>query len=82
MDIQYKIKYKRRFYIDLSFIELRTNLNRYKKLKDEIDKKIENLQHMPRTHKSLIYLKDKNGEYRRIIIGKYSIIYKIEIMKL
>lgn len=77
MDIQYKIKYKGRFYKDLYFIELRTNLNHYKKLKEEIDKKIENLQCMPRLHKSLIYLKDKDGEYRRIIIGKYSIIYKI-----
>ena len=38
---------------------------------------IENLTFMPRMHKTLIYFKDTSGEYRRIVSGKYIIIYKI-----
>lgn len=38
---------------------------------------IDNLAFMPRIHKTLIYFKDKKGEYRRIVSGRYSIIYKI-----
>ena len=77
MDIQYKIIYDKRFYKDLLEIESKTYMNFYKKLKKDIDIKIENLKFMPRTHKSLIYYKDKYGEYRRIVSGKYIIIYKI-----
>ena len=77
MDIQYKIVYEKRFYKDLLEIEDKTYIRFYKKLKKDIDSKIENLKVMPRTHKTLIYLKDKTGEYRRIISGKYIIIYKI-----
>ena len=33
---------------------------------------------MPWMYKTLFYKKDLLGEYRRIIIGKYSIIYKIK----
>ena len=32
---------------------------------------------MPRIYKTLIYFKDRGGEYRRIVSGRYSIIYKI-----
>jgi len=38
---------------------------------------IDNLLFMPRSHKTLIYFRDKEGEYRRMLSGKYSIIYKI-----
>ena len=38
---------------------------------------IDNLAFMPRIHKTLIYFKDKKGEYRRIVSGRYNIIYKI-----
>ena len=51
--------------------------NTYKVI-EKINKDIENLKYMPQIHKTLIYLKDNNGEYRRIISGKYSIIYKIK----
>lgn len=47
------------------------------KIIDKIYKDINNLQIMPRIHKTLIYFKDKEGEYRRMISGKYSIIYKM-----
>lgn len=77
MDIQYKIVYDKRFYKDLLEVEEKNYINFYKKLKKDIDVKIENLKFMPRTHKTLIYLKDKGGEYRRIVSGKYIIIYKI-----
>ena len=36
-----------------------------------INKDIDNIQFMPRIHKTLIYFKDKDGEYRRMISGKY-----------
>ena len=47
------------------------------KIIEKIYKDIENLEFMPRINKTLIYFKDKNGEYRRIISGKYIVIYKI-----
>ena len=47
------------------------------KIIEKINNDIKNLTFMPRMHKTLIYYKDKNGEYRRIVSGKYIIIYKI-----
>ena len=47
------------------------------KIIERIYKSIDDLNYMPRMHKTLIYFKDKNGEYRRMLSGKYSIIYKI-----
>ena len=47
------------------------------KVIERMDKDIDNLKTMPRIHKTLIYFKDKTGEYRRIVSGKYIIIYKI-----
>ena len=38
---------------------------------------IDNLEFMPRIHKTLIRFNDKKGEYRRMLSGKYSVIYKI-----
>ena len=49
----------------------------FEKTLDTIYNSIENLAYMPRMHKTLIYFKDKRGEYRRIVSGKYIIIYKI-----
>ena len=43
----------------------------------QINNDIERLNFMPRIHKTLISYKDEKGEYRRIVSGKYSIIYKI-----
>lgn len=43
----------------------------------KINKDIDNLLFMPRIHKTLLYFKDQKGEYRRIVSGKYIIIYKI-----
>lgn len=45
---------------------------------NKIYKDIETLKFMPRINKTVYTLKDKNSEYRRLISGKYSIIYKIE----
>ena len=47
------------------------------KIIEKINNDIKNLTFMPRIHKTLIYFKDKSGEYRRIVSGKYIIIYKI-----
>ena len=49
----------------------------FEKIIERIYKDIDNLAFMPRMHKTLIYFKDKHGEYRRIVSGKYIIIYKI-----
>ena len=38
---------------------------------------IQSLEFMPKRYKTLSYAKDKTGEYRRMISGNYSIIYKI-----
>jgi len=77
MGTQYRITYDNKFYKDLYLIELRTTYNYYKKLKNKLNIVIENLQYMPRTHKTIYTLKDPIGEYRRIVLDKYSIIYKI-----
>ena len=42
------------------------------------EENIENLSFMPRIHKTLYSYKDPNGEYRRIVSGKFIIIYKID----
>lgn len=47
------------------------------KIIEKIYSNIDNLTYMPRIHKTLIYFKDKTGEYRRIVSGKYIVIYKI-----
>ena len=77
MGIQYRITYEKKFYKDINLIELRTTHKHYKKLKDKMNIAIQNLQFMPRTHKTIYTLKDPIGEYRRIVLEKYSIIYKI-----
>ena len=77
MDIQYRITYDKKFYKDLYLIELRTTDSYYRKLKNKMSVVIENLQFMPRSHKTIYTLKDPMGEYRRIVLDKYSIIYKI-----
>ena len=47
------------------------------KIIEKIYKDIDKLYCMPRINKTLISSKDRQGEYRRKISGKYSIIYKI-----
>ena len=47
------------------------------KIMQKIENYIMNLEYMPRIHKTIISIKDPNGEYRRMLSGKYSIIYKI-----
>lgn len=42
------------------------------------EENIENLSFLPRIHKTLYSYKDPNGEYRRIVSGKFIIIYKID----
>lgn len=44
-----------------------------KKIYTDIDK----LSFMPRIHKTIFYFANPEMEYRRMISGKYSIIYKI-----
>ena len=71
---QYEIIYEKSMYKDIE--RLRNNYNYFyqEELINEIEKDI---TYMLRMHKTLIYFKDKIGEYRRIVSGKYIIIYKI-----
>lgn len=50
----------------------------YKHIKNDIS----NLKYMPRAHKTLYSSYNPNGEYRRIISGKYIIIYQINECKI
>jgi len=77
MGTRYKVICSDKFNKDLYLIRKRVNLEYYKRIKEKVNKAIGNLVIMPRIHKTLFYKKDPLGEYRRIIIEKYIIIYKI-----
>ena len=49
----------------------------YIKTVKRINQSIENLKIMPRIHKTIFYYANPEIEYRRIIVGKYIIVYKI-----
>lgn len=72
---RYHIIYEESAYSDLKEIE--DSYNCKEKIINKIEKDIKSLEYMPRTTKTLISSKDRYGEYRRKISGKYSIIYKI-----
>lgn len=75
---RYHVTYEKSTHKDLKKIK-KYSISRtyYEKIMSEITRNIENLKYMPRIHKTLICIKDRNGEYRRMLSGKYSIIYKI-----
>ena len=62
---------------DIERIRNRYNYFYQEELINKIKKDIMRLVYMPRIHKTLIYSNDKDGEYRRMISGKYIIIYKV-----
>lgn len=64
-------------YKDIERIKNSYNYFYQEELINKIEKDIKSLAYMPRIHKTLISSKDKEGEYRRIVSGKYIIIYKI-----
>lgn len=72
---RYHIIYEESAYNDLK--EMKDAYNCKEKIINKIEKDIKSLEYMPRINKTLISSKDKWGEYRRKISGKYSIIYKI-----
>lgn len=74
---QYQIIYEESMYKDIEKIKNSYNYFYQEELINNIEKNIKSLEYMPRIHKTLISYKDKDGEYRRMISGKYSIIYKI-----
>lgn len=75
----YHVTYEKSTHKDLKKIrKFSITKTYYERIMQEITRNIENLKYMPRTHKTLICIKDPNGEYRRMLSGKYSIIYKIE----
>ena len=78
MESQYLLKYEESTHKDFKKIK-RFIKDRffYEKVIDKINNDINYLRYMPRIHRNLIYTKDINGEYRRIVSGKYIIIYKI-----
>lgn len=52
------------------------------KIIKRIHRDIENLSFMPRAHKTVLSYQNPNGEYRRIVSGKYIIIYQINKNKI
>ena len=74
----YKIKLSKEAKRDIRKLTNYIEQYNYKtKLYKIILENIQNLTHMPRIHKTLYSFKDPKGEYRRIVSGKYIIIYKI-----
>lgn len=74
---QYHIIYEESMYKDIERIKNSYNYFYQEELINKIEKDVKSLAYMPRIHKTLISYKDKEGEYRRIVSGKYIIIYKI-----
>ena len=72
---QYHIIYEESVYKDMERIINNSYSFYQEELINKIQKDIMSLAYMPRMYKMLIYLKDKKGEYRRIVSGKYIIIY-------
>ena len=62
---------------DIERIKNSYNYFYQEELINKIEKDIMSLVYMPRIHKTLISSNDKGGEYRRIVSGKYIVIYKI-----
>lgn len=78
MEKQYKILYDDNFDRDINKIEDYFYDYNSIDLINRIKEDIEYLKFMPRIHKTLYSVKDPNGEYRRIVSGKFIIIYKID----
>lgn len=80
----YKLELTKDARLDLDKIS--RYLEEYGINRDKIIKKINedmvNLKFMPRIHKTVIASKKPEGEYRRIVSGKYIIIYQIENEKI
>ncbi len=49
----------------------------FNKVMKQINTYIDNLRYMPKIHRRIIYQREPDREYRRIVCGKYIIIYKI-----
>lgn len=76
--LTYKTILSKKAKMDLT--KINKNMKNYNasRIIEKIYKDIDNLSYMPRIHKTLICINEPNGEYRRMVSGKYSIIYKIE----
>ena len=74
---QYIILYDDNFDKDINKIEDYYDDYNSIDLISRIKEDIEYLKFMPRIHKTLYSAKDPIGEYRRIVSGKFIIIYKI-----
>lgn len=80
--MHYRINFSDKANSDINRIaEYRQRYN-VEKIIGKIYEDIENLNFMPRAHKTVLYYANPNGEYRRIVSGKYIIIYKIIILRI
>ena len=75
--MHYKIKLSEKSKRDFRRISNYIEEYRLGKVYKQIKIDIENLKFMPRRNKTLYSSKEPNGEYRRLISGKYIIIYQI-----
>ena len=62
---------------DLKRIQKYMQEYNFEKVIEKIYKDIENLNYMPRMHKTIYYYTNPEVQYRRMLSGKYSVIYKI-----
>ncbi len=74
----YKVILSSEFKRDIFKLSKHLEHSKIKFVTKKIYSDIKNLQYMPRIHRKVVYYKDTSGEYRRIISGKYIIIYKIK----
>ena len=78
MESHYQIIYTDNMQRDLDKIKDYCYEVNIKNIITKIEQDIQCLTFMPRAYKTLVFVKDPQGEYRRMISGRYSIIYKIE----
>lgn len=74
----YRIKFSAKAKRDFRRIGNYIEEYRLEKVYKQIKIDIENLRFMPRKNKTLYSSKEPSGEYRRLISGKYSVIYQID----
>ena len=78
MECVWNIIYTKKVYKDIARIKKFYKEYRYFKEISNIEKRLQILIYNPRIGKTLIFNKDINGEYRRLVIDNFIVIYKIE----
>lgn len=67
---QYHIVYAKSMHKDLKRLKRYLEAEYYQKVSKKIDTYIENLRYIPRGYKTLYFVRDRSGEYRRVVCRK------------